>query len=366
MAVGRGGRATALVAAVLVVIAAGLALAAPDFIDRIAGYGSGPVVPVVHAAQPGMGIGALGRIEPASRVLRISPPLGAASPRIDRIHVQAGDTVAAGQVVALMADYSVRAATVASAEAQVKVAETELDRIRAGARSSELAAQQARINALAAQVNLAKMTLDRRSALIRSNAESQAQVDDASSTLSRLSAELAAAEADYKTLATVRAEDVAVSEAALGRARADLVQRRAELDLSQIRAPVDGTVLAVHAREGEQVGSDGLLSLADLKIMEVVVEVYESDAPRLKVGDRAEVLLPGDTTPLPAQVSEIGWLVRRNDAIGTDPVARIDARVVEVRLRLTPEGGQRVRRLSNMQVMARILAGAEPPVAERP
>jgi len=341
-------------------------LASSDLVDRLTRRESGPLVPDVHAAEPGMGIGALGRIEPASRVLRISAPLGAESPRIDRIQVRAGDTVAAGQVVALMADYSVRVAAVASAEAQVKVAEAELDRIRAGARPSELAAQKARINALAAQVNLAQMTLDRRAALMRSNAESQAQVDDASSTLTRLSSELAAAEADYKTLASVRAEDVAVSEAALGRARADLVQRRAELDLSQIRAPIDGTVLAVHAREGEQVGTDGLLSLADLKLMEVVVEIYESDAPRLKVGDRAEVLLPGDTTPLPAQVSEIGWLVRRNDAIGTDPVARIDARVVEARLILTPEGSQRVRRLSNMQVMARIHASAEPPGAERP
>lgn len=323
------------------------------------------VMATAHAAQPIMGIGALGRIEPASRILRISAPFGAEPPRIERIHVRAGDSVAAGQVVARMADHSVRAAALASAEAQVRTAEAELARVRAGTRPSELAAQRARIDALAAQVRLARMTLERRVTLTRSNAASTAQVDDAEAALSRLSAELAAAEAVYESLANVRAEDVAVSEAALGRARADLAQRRAELDLSQIRAPIDGTVLAVHAREGERAAADGLLSLADLDVMEVVAEIYESDASRLRTGLRAEVRLPGAETPLPAEVSEIGWLVRRNDTIGTDPVARIDARVVETRLRLTPEASERVRRLSNMQVTVRIHVDGAPAVAER-
>lgn len=314
------------------------------------------VIATAHAAQSIMGIGALGRIEPASRILRISAPFGAEPPRIERIHVRAGDTVVAGQIMALMADHSIRTAAVASAESQVKIAEAELARIQAGTRPSELAAQRARIDALVAQVRLARMTIDRRVVLMRSDAASAAQVDDANATLSRLSAELAAAEATYETLANVRGEDIGVSEAALGRARADLAQRRAELELSQIRAPIDGTVLVVNARAGERAGAEGLLSLADLRAMEVVAEIYESDASRLSIGLKAEVLLPGIEAPLPTHVSEIGWLVRRNDAIGTDPVARIDARVIEVRLRLAPEASARVTRLSNMQVSVRIHA----------
>ncbi|MCZ8186313.1 MAG: MFS transporter [Beijerinckiaceae bacterium] len=321
------------------------------------------IVASAHATQTVTGIGALGRIEPASRILRISAPLGAEPPRIERVYVRAGDTVLAGQVMAVMADHSIRTAAVATAEAHVRVAEAELARIRAGARPSERAAQRARIEALVAQVQLARMTLDRRVALMRSDAASAAQFDDANATLSRLVAELAAAEAVYETLADARAEDVAVSEATLGRARADLAQRRAELELSQIRAPMDGTVLVVNAREGERAGSDGLLSLADLRAMEVVAEIYESDAPRLRIGLGAEVLLPGIEAPLSAHVSEIGWLVRRNDAIGTDPVARIDARVIEVRLRLSPEVSDRVTRLSNMQVAVRIHTDEKPAVS---
>jgi HlyD family secretion protein len=314
------------------------------------------VIAIAHAAQPVMGIGALGRIEPASRILRISAPLGAEPPRIERINVRTGDSVIAGQILAVMADHSIRTAAIASAESQVKVTEAELARITAGTRPSELAAQRARIDALVAQVRLARLTIDRRVALVRSDAASAAQVDDAKATLSRLSAELAAAEAAYETLANVRGEDIGVSEAALGRARADLAQRRAELELSQIRAPIDGTVLVVNARVGERAGVEGLLSLADLRAMEVVAEIYESDASRLSIGLKAEVLLPGIEAPLPAHIGEIGWLVRRNDAIGTDPVARIDARVIEVRLRLAAEASARVTRLSNMQVSVRIHA----------
>ncbi len=321
------------------------------------------VIATAHAAQPVMGIGALGRIEPASRILRISAPLGAEPPRIERIHVRAGDSVIAGQIIAVIADHAIRTAAVAVAESQVKVAEAELARIRAGTRPSELAAQRARIDALMAQVQFARTTLERRVVLMRSDAASAAQLDDAKATLSRLVAELAAAEAVHETLAQVRAEDIAVSEAALGRARADLAQRRAELELSQVRAPIDGTVLAVNAREGERAGPDGLLSLADLRAMEVVAEIYESDASRLRIGLPAEVLLPGIEVPLSAYVSEIGWLVRRNDAIGTDPVARIDARVIEVRLRLSPEVSDRVTRLSNMQVAVRIHADEKPAVS---
>jgi HlyD family secretion protein len=342
--------------------ATALCLGSQHVSSNVAGTVDPPVIATAHAAQPGMGMGALGRIEPASRILRISAPLGAEPPRIERIHVRAGDTVVAGQIMAVMADHSIRAAAVASAESQVNVAQAELARIKAGARPSELAAQRARIDALVAQAQFARMTLDRRVALMRSDAASAAQLDDANTTLSRLSAERAAAEAVYETLAHVRAEDVAVSEAALGRARADVAQRRAELELSQIRAPIDGTVLSVNAREGERAGAEGLLALADLRAMEVVAEIYETDAARLRVGLPAEVLLPGIEAPLSAHVSEIGWLVRRNDAIGTDPVARIDARVIEVRLRLAAEASARVMRLSNMQVSVRIRADRNPAI----
>ena len=55
-----------------------------------------------------------------------------------------------------------------------------------------------------------------------------------------------------------------------------------------------------------------------------------------------------------ATVREIGWLVRRTTQAGTDPVAAVDARTVEVRLSLSEEGRAALERRTNMQVQVAI------------
>jgi HlyD family secretion protein len=320
----------------------------------VASLGAPDAPPAVATPAGPVGIGALGRIEPASRALRVGAPSGSEPARVEAVLVQAGDRVRAGDVLARLADHPVREAAVGAAETQVRVAEAELARVRSGARPGEIAAQAARIVALEAQLRLADQTRERRAQLLSAQAATPAQMDDATAQVARLRAEIATARAVHESLATVRVEDVAVAEAALARARADLRLRRAEASLSTIVAPIDGTVLAVHARPGERQGADGIATLADVTRMEVVAEIYETDAPRLRPGQPAEVRLPMTDGALPARVREIGWLVRRNDAIGTDPVARIDARVVEVRLALDPDAARRVERLTNMQVAVSI------------
>ena len=101
-------------------------------------------------------------------------------------------------------------------------------------------------------------------------------------------------------------------------------------------------------------GNDGVLEIADLSAMDVVAEVYETDLPRLRLGATAEILVPGEPQRLPATLREIGWQVRRNVQGTTDPVAAVDARTVEVRLTLTPEGAAKLARRSNMQVQVAI------------
>jgi HlyD family secretion protein len=336
-----------LVPIVLVcVVGGGLGVAALDLRP------AAPLPAPPPAAQAG--IGALGRIEPASRALRVGAPAGSEPARVEAVLVAAGDRVRAGDPLARLADHPVRAAAVAAAETQVRVAEAELARVRSGARPGDVAAQAARIQATEALLRLAEQTRERRTRLLTAEAATQAQLDDAQAQVARLRAEIATARAVKEALATVRAEDVAVAEAALARARADLDLRRAEHALSTIVAPIDGTVLAIHARPGERQGVDGIATLADVGRMEVVAEVYETDALRLRPGLTAAVRLPMSDATLTARVREVGWLVRRNDAIGTDPVARIDARVVEVRLALDPDAARRVERLTNMQVAVTI------------
>jgi HlyD family secretion protein len=138
-------------------------------------------------------------------------------------------------------------------------------------------------------------------------------------------------------------------------ARAELAVAQAELDRDTVRSPVRGEVVEIHARSGERVGERGIAEIAETGRMYVVAEVYETDVGRVAVGQRAMAESPALAAPLAGRVERIGRKVGRQDVFPTDPAARTDARVVEVRIRLedsTVSGG-----LSNLQVDVTIEPG---------
>ena len=145
--------------------------------------------------------------------------------------------------------------------------------------------------------------------------------------------------------AASRRED---AEAAVRAARAGLDAARAELELALVRAPIAGRVLEVHARAGERVGPDGVVELGRTDEMFAVAEVYETDIGRVKTGQHATVTSPALPKPISGAVEKVGLKIGRLDAVGADPVAKTDARVVEVEIRL--EDPAAVANLTNLQV----------------
>jgi len=127
----------------------------------------------------------------------------------------------------------------------------------------------------------------------------------------------------------------------------------AELRLTEVRSPIDGRVLDVHARAGERVGSDGILELGATQAMFAIAEVYETDIGRVAVGQRARVTSPVLAKPLTGTVELIRPKIQKLDALGTDPAARKDARVVEVEIRLDDSAAAAT--LTRMQVEVTIL-----------
>ncbi len=310
--------------------------------------------PVAAAPASPPGVGALGRVEPASRVRKLTPPGGMAVTRVARLHVAEGDEVREGQLLAEFADVAMKDAAVAQAEATLAQERGTLARIRAAGRPSEVTAQRARIAALAAQEEIARRDATRSDDLARTSAGSLAQAERNRFLVAQLGAQRQQAEADLLTLSTARPEDVRVAEAEVMAAEAALARALADAELSRVRAPIAGTILRVFARPGDQVGSDGLLEMADLSRLDVVADIYETDLPRLREGQRAEVLVPGEARRHQATVREIGWQVRRTTQSGTDPVAATDSRTVEVRLALSAEAAALLRRRTNMQVQVAI------------
>lgn len=135
-------------------------------------------------------------------------------------------------------------------------------------------------------------------------------------------------------------------------ARADLAAARAHLDLSLVRSPMKAQVIKLHTYPGERVEADGILELARTDRMYAVAEVYETDITRVKVGQEAEITAPALAQALSGKVERIALQIGRMDTLGTDPIAKTDARVVEVYIRL--DDSEAVARLTNMQVEVEI------------
>ena len=265
------------------------------------------------SAQAPAQVSALGRLEPWQGALRITAPITPESTGgtvISKLLVERGDTVKAGQLLAVA-----EAADLMQAQVDHAKADREYRRRLASAAAS--AATSACVDAT---VTLA--AAKRRQDLL---ARKLTSPEDA---------QRAQGEADVQAA-------VSVAEAAQKRALA--VQQRA-----YIRAPVAGRVLDIHTRPGEMVGPRGILELGRVERMYAIAEVYETDIGRVRVGQPATVTSKALGRALSGTVERIRQQVRKLDQMDTDPAARKDARIVEVEVRLADAAA--AASLTNLQV----------------
>ena len=135
------------------------------------------------------------------------------------------------------------------------------------------------------------------------------------------------------------------AEFGVGQASAALEEAEDQLAKTIIRAPMSGRVTRLNVEEGETVivgtmNNPGslVLTVSDLSVMEVVLEVDETDVPDISIGDSAMVEL--DAFPeleFGGEVTEIGNSAIRppSQAAGTGQTPTIDFEVV-VTLRSPP------------------------------
>lgn len=186
-----------------------------------------------------------------------------------------------------------------------------------------------------------------------------AKLDDAelrAAIVQRAEARLANARVELARKERLRASS-AISEALVDELRlahdvalAELRLARAELARVEVHAPIAGQVIEVHARTGERVGPGGILELGETGAMYAVAEIYETDIREVALGARAEVTSSALPRALGGRVDRIAQRVRKQDVLGTDPAARVDARVVEVEVRLEDADAVLAARLTHLQV----------------
>lgn len=137
------------------------------------------------------------------------------------------------------------------------------------------------------------------------------------------------------------------SEHSVQQAEASLDQERDRLGKTTIRAPMSGRITRLNVERGETaiVGTMNnpgslLLTVADLSVMEAVIEVDETDVPDIVIGDSAYVEI--DAFPnrrFVGTVTEIGnsSIVPLNPATSGGSAQAIDFEV-RIELREPPEG----------------------------
>lgn len=303
---------------------------------------------------------ALGRLEPAGTVLKISPQSGNDGTRVERLLVKEGDDIEAGAVVAILDNERLRQAALAEAEARLGLAQSRLEQIKAGAKPGDIAAQQLSVDLQAEQKKVAERELNRARELHSKNVVTREELDNKQWLLDKVTLEHRRAQELLKSIREVRDIDVRVAERDVAAAAAAVQRAQVDLDSSRVRSPAAGRILKVHTYEGEKIDNEGMFELGDVQHMQAVAEVFETDVAYLRHGQKAVVKVDCLKVPLSGEVAEIGHRVGRKVVLTNDPVSDTDARVVEVRIRLTAADVERVTRLSNARVEVSIELSDKP------
>lgn len=336
---------------------------------------------------------ALGRLEPRGEVLKLSAPSSPTGTRVDQILVGEGKRVRVGDVVAILDNRDRALAALERAKGQLKVSQANVANVQAGAKTGEIEAQKATIARLQAELQGQKQTLQATVARIEAeqrNAEvdfqryeklyqdgaisaqqldsrrlsattSSEQLNESEATrrqtIATLEKQIDEAKATLNKIEEVRPTDVRLAQAEVDRAIGEVKQAQADLALALVKAPISGEIIKIHTRAGEAISTDGIAEMGRTEQMMAVAEVLESDIGRVRLGQKATISSENQAFAgqIQGTVIEIGRKIGKQDVLDSDPAADVDARVVEVKIGLSPEASQRVSGLTYANVVVKIL-----------
>lgn len=197
--------------------------------------------------------------------------------RLQAMHFEEGDAVAAGELLAELDAQPLREA-LAVAEAGALQAQAQLDRLNSGSRPQEVQQAQARVAEAEAALENAELELARQQGLFDDGLNSRHALDAAIARRDQNAARLRAnQEALELAVEGFRREDIAAAEAALAAALARRDQAETQVRDAQLLAPSSGVILTRAQEPGAilKVGSP----VYTLSLMETLyVRAYVGEA----------------------------------------------------------------------------------------
>jgi HlyD family secretion protein len=158
--------------------------------------------------------------------------------------------------------------------------------------------------------------------------------------------------------------DVVVAVRNVAAAEADLTRARMDMARAEVRAPIDGTILNIHATPGQRPPPEGIMEMGDIDVMMAEVEIWQDRISAVAIGQPVELAAPALGQSLRGTVASIGLTVGRQGLISDDAAANSDARVIRVLVALDAASARLAARFVGLEAVARVDTGAGTRAAE--
>ena len=208
------------------------------------------------------------------------------------IGVEKGDRVKEGQVIVRLEDDEYRA-QLAQMKGQLENLKARLAELEHGSRPEEIATSLANLDQAKADLENARLTLDRTRPLVKEGVFSKQSLDDSEAKFRSASARVNSLQKTYDLVKLgPRQEQIDAARGAVAQAQGGVSFAETQLSNTVIRSPVTGTILERAVERGEFVttsfvgerGAKGyVVSLADLNDLEVELDISQNDFGKLSL-----------------------------------------------------------------------------------
>ncbi|MEJ7739439.1 MAG: efflux RND transporter periplasmic adaptor subunit [Chitinophagaceae bacterium] len=212
-------------------------------------------------------VNASGKLYPEVEV-KVSPDI---SGEIVELTVNEGDSIKKGQVLArIYGDIYTTQRDQAAAQVNMQQA--------------TVSNSSAQLEALKANMDQFKRTLDRQKQLLDEKVISRAEFEQAESSF-------LSAQANYNAAI----QGIKGNEAGVISARANLLKANKDLSRTAVISPMNGVISLLNVKKGERVVGNSMMAgtemmrVADMSLIEVIVDVGENDIPKVHYADSAIV-----------------------------------------------------------------------------
>ena len=214
---------------------------------------------------------------------------------IRELRARKGDSVSAGQVLAVLENRDVRAQQ-QEALAALEDATAQLQKISTGTLPTDIERARGQLATAEAALNQARKIYDRRAELFKLGAVPARDLLVSQTELANANANHEVARRSLELLEThSREKDIRIAESRVAQARARLAQVEALLQFTELRAPFAGTITEQLLYPGDMAKPEtSLFTVMDLAVAVARAQVPEAEAREIRLKQRCD-FMPADS-----------------------------------------------------------------------